>query len=152
MSENQDLNKALDFERQKNEVLLDEVIALEDELVNRSLADFAGIISDETKPFWTEQLISNRAGALTALQELAAAKRLKNETSGKPQPLHNRAKVRQGSPAGDTAPANTPADTSAGSVAARIRNRAHELRKSEGISFSKAFRRAEQEIAEGDSK
>jgi len=41
-----------------------EVVALEDELVNRQLGDFAGVISEHTKDFWREQLLSNREGAV----------------------------------------------------------------------------------------
>jgi hypothetical protein len=36
-----------------------------------------------------------------------------------------------------------------GSVAVKIRNRAHEISKGESIPFSLAFRRAEKEVLEG---
>ncbi len=55
------LANSLRFEQEKNEVLLAEVVALEDELVNRQLGDFVEVISDRTKDFWREQLLSNRS-------------------------------------------------------------------------------------------
>lgn len=131
---------ALSFEREKNKVLLDEVIALEDVLVNRQMAEFDAVISDDTREFWREQLLANREKAETALRELAQAKVGDGEGSRR-RPLHNRA----------TARPVRPGDRDAGGGAAegkavKIRNRAHELSKSEGIPFSTAFRRAEKEI------
>ena len=40
------LANALRFEKAKNEVLLGEVIALEDEVVNRCMTDFDAVVSD----------------------------------------------------------------------------------------------------------
>ena len=56
-------------------MLLEEVLALEDEIVNRTMADFDKVVSDATREYWREQLVSNRAGAMAALEELAEAKR-----------------------------------------------------------------------------
>jgi len=132
------LMNGLRFEREKNKVLLDEVIALEDALVNRQMAEFDAVISDETREFWREQLLANREKAETALRELAQAKVADGEGNRR-RPLHNRS----------TARPVRPGDSDSGSVAegkaVRIRNRAHELRKTEGIPFSTAFRRAEKE-------
>ena len=65
------LANALRFEQAKNQVLLDEVIALEDEIANRSLAEFEGVVSEETREFWREQLLANRDVATTALREMS---------------------------------------------------------------------------------
>ncbi len=131
------LTNALRFEREKNEVLLNEVVVLEDELVNRQLADFEGVISDETRDFWREQLLSNREAATAALNELQQAK---SQGASTRRPLHNRQTARPVPPgqSGRTAEAD--------SAAVKIRNRAHELCKAERIPFSTAFKRAEKEI------
>ncbi|MCC5850081.1 MAG: hypothetical protein JJU29_18500 [Verrucomicrobia bacterium] len=145
------LLNALRLEREKNEVLLSEVVALEDELVNRQLGDFAGVISEQSKDFWREQLLSNRDSAVTALEELreakaavAAAGAKEIGTSGR-RPLHNRETARpvsRGGVMGQESGSVADAD----SVAVRIRNRAQELSKVERIPFSTAFQRAEKEI------
>lgn len=140
------LTNALQFEREKNKVLLDEVIGLEDALVNRQMAEFDAVISDETRDFWREQLLANREKAESALKELAAAKTVGREQgavgSGERRPLHNRATARP------VRPGDREAGGLAENKAVKIRNRAHELSKMEGIPFSTAFRRAEREISE----
>ena len=55
------LTNSLRFEKAKNEVLLGEVIALEDAVVNRCMADFDSVVSDETREFWRQQLLTNRS-------------------------------------------------------------------------------------------
>ncbi len=139
------LTNALRFEREKNQVLLGEVVALEDDLVNRQLADYAAIISESTREFWREQLLSNREAALGALAELA---KLKDDGDGggrNGRPLHNRETVRPLQRRGFAGEGGT-AEPESDSTAVRIRNRAHELSKLERIPFSTAFRRAEKEI------
>ena len=144
------LANALRFEQEKNKLLLDEVVALEDELVNRCLEEHGALLSDETREFWRAQLLRNRADATAALAELAKA-------AGKPgtetpaagagdgtarRPLHNRAQARPVVP-----PVAGGGGTSGGEDrAARIRNRAQELAAVERIPFSVAFRRAEREV------
>ena len=133
------LANALRFEQAKNQVLLDEVISLEDALVNRQMAEFDAVISDDTRDFWREQLLSNREKAEAALRELAQAKTSTGDGSRR-RPLHNRATARP-VPSGDRETGGA-----AEGKAVKIRNRAHELSKTEGIPFSTAFRRAEKEI------
>ncbi len=149
------LMNSLRLEREKNEVLLAEVVALEDELVNRQLGDFAGVISEQSKDFWREQLLSNRESAVTALEELREAKAAvaalgaKGDGASGRRPLHNRETARpvsRGGAMGQEAAKGADAD----SVAVRIRNRAQELSKSERIPFSTAFQRAEKEICGED--
>jgi len=131
--------------QEKHDELLDDVKSLEGEIVNRHLVDFEAVISEESKPFWTEQLLGNRDAALGALGELARAK----STEAKPnaekntrKPLHNRQTARPQSRSADGSP-SPDADES---KAVKIRNRAHELCNTEGIPFSVAFRRAETEL------
>jgi phage I-like protein len=104
---------------------------------DRELAEFAGLV-DKSWEFWKQQLLQNREATLAVLRDLVALR-----TGAKPElpvvapvvaPLHNRQTV---SPAvaGQTE-----------SAAVRIRNRAQEISKAEGIPFSAAFRRAEAEI------
>ena len=139
------LVNTLRFERAKNQILLDEVIALEDALVNRQMTEFDAVISDDTREFWREQLLANREKAECALAELV---RMKTEggnlrpEEGKRRPLHNRAGAKPAARGVDGSPTGGAAE----GKAVKIRNRAHELSKSEGIPFSTAFRRAEREI------
>jgi len=137
------LANALRFEQEKNKILLDEVIALEDALVNRQMAEFDAVISDDTREFWREQLLANREQAETALRELAQAKVSGREDGGRRRPLHNRHTARP------VRPGDREAGGAAEGKAVKIRNRAHELCKAEGIPFSAAFRRAEKEVCDG---
>ena len=139
MTEVDRLKNSLRFEQEKNRILLEEVVGLEDALVNRQMAEFDAVISDETRDFWREQLLANREKAESALRELAQAKAGDGDGSRR-RPLHNRATARP------VRPGDRETDGAADGKAVKIRNRAHELRKTEGIPFSTAFRRAEKEI------
>ncbi len=143
-----DLQNSLRVVEAERDTLKATVKTVEGELLNRDLAEFEGVISDGTKAFWSEQLISNRAGALAALGDLVAQRdavtRGGEGGNGKGgearKPLHNRATARPvipgvGTPAGETE-----------SKAVKIRNRAHEIAKGEKVPFSVAFRRAEREV------
>jgi phage I-like protein len=141
-----DLQNSLTALQGKHDALVTNLKAVEGELVNRHLADFEGVISETTKPFWTEQLIQNRAGTLAVLGDLVRlndeGKSMNDERKETPQtrkPLHNRATARpvppQGGQTGD-----------GDSKAVKIRNRAHEIVSAEKIPFGVAFRRAEREI------
>ena len=143
VSERDALANALRFEREKNKVLLDEVISLEDALVNRQMEEFDAVISDDTREFWREQLLSNREKAETALKELAQAKSADGGDGSRRRPLHNRQTARP------VRPGDREAGGAAEGKAVKIRNRAHELSKTEGIPFSTAFRRAEKEVCQG---
>ena len=139
-----DLARELAFEQEKNRVLLEQVVSLEEEVANRVLAQFDGAISDETRDFWKQQVLVNRGAAEKALKEMANVQRAKDDGgAGKPQPLHNRSGARQGKPDGQSE------HGASDSVAAKIRNRAQEISKNESVPFSVAFRRAEKEL-QGD--
>ena len=166
------LANALRHEKAKNEVLLGEVIALEDEIVNRSMVDYDAVVSDDTREFWREQLLSNREKATVALTELARAKQIPvagaqagaagsagagtgaSAAGGAGQtrrPLHNRAVARPTAPTtvgggGAAAGAGQAGAGVADDRAAKIRNRAQEISKAERVTFAAAFRRAELEV------
>jgi len=147
-----DLQNSLTALQGKHDALVTNLKAVEGELVNRHLADFEGVISEAAKPFWTEQLIQNRAGTIAVLGDLVRlndeGKSMNDERKETPQtrkPLHNRATarplLRQGY-AGQADAATVETD----SKAVKIRNRAHEIVAAEKIPFGVAFRRAEREI------
>ena len=146
------LKNSLRFEKAKNEVLLGEVVALEDEVVNRAMSDFDAVVSDETREFWREQLLTNRDQATAALTELARAKQgLAGDGGSTRRPLHNRSLAR---PVAPVALGGGGAGGGAGvgpsmpdDRAAKIRNRAHEISRAERVPFSAAFRRADREFA-----
>jgi len=132
----------------KHDALVATLKTVEGELVNRHLAEFEGIVTEKSRDFWAAELISNRAGALTALAELASlrdaggsAEPEKVGSTG-PKPLHNRATARPVPPGQGAAGARTEGD----GKAMKIRNRAHEIAKAEAVPFSVAFRRAEREV------
>ncbi len=152
------LTNALRLEREKNEVLLNEVVTLEDELVNRQLTEFESVISDASRDFWREQLLSNREAAQAALAELKTVGSMQlavgseqlavgsEEPETKRRPLHNRQTVRPAVRRGFAGEGGEEAP-GADSLAVRIRNRASELSKMERIPFSTASRRAEREVS-----
>jgi phage I-like protein len=145
-----ELQNSLTALQTKHDGLVANLKTVEGEIVNRHLADFEGVISEGAKPFWTEQLIQNRTGALAALGDLREmagkaviaqepSKELPKDSGRKP--LHNRATVRPIPPSqGDQTGA------AGDSKAVKIRNRAHEIAKAEKIPFGVAFRRAEKEV------
>ena len=141
-----ELQNSLTALQGKHDGLIVNLKAVEGELVNRHLADFEGVISEVAKPFWAEQLVSNRTGALAALGDLRdlAGKEEVTPTPGKEttrKPLHNRATARPVPPIqGD----KTGADGD--SKAVKIRNRAQEICAAEKIPCGVAFRRAEREV------
>jgi len=135
---------ALASEQAKNTVLLNEVVSLEDEIVNRCMADFAGVVSDESRESWREQLLTNRKSAVVALTELAIAKKAAAPAAPTVRaPMHNRTTAR---PVAPSVVGGGGTDVDSDGKAAKIRNRAHEICGAERVPFSAAFRRAEMEI------
>jgi hypothetical protein len=111
--------------QEKYEGLLADAVALEDDLTNRDLAEFSDVVDEFTKPFWKEQILQNRSTALKALvafrNRLAAIDRTVETVS-------------------------TGVTHKDASSAVRIRNRAHDIAKADGVPFLIAFARAEKEI------
>ncbi len=147
----EDLKNSLAFEKGKNKVLLDEVRKLEDEIVNRTVADFDAVISDQSREFWRGQLLSNRDAAIVALGELQLAKQggVVGADGATRRPIHNRAIARPVPPA---VVAGAAGDGVADAKAVKVRNRAHAIAKTERLAFSEAFRRAEREVGESVSR
>ena len=139
----------------KYEQLLQDSVAVEEQVANRDLADFADVVPDEAKPFWTEQLLANRETTLAVLTGLRAAKAQKpTDPPATPPatpppapgaPLRNRLPAAAPRPVADLA---KPAPAADDARAVAIRNRAHEIRGREGVPFIIAFARAEREIPE----
>ena len=146
------LEEALSLEKAKNEVLMEQVLKSENTLAEKDLEGFADVIPNEDRAFWRGQLLENRenaTGMLNRMRErLTPAPAAKTETApaapaapaAAPKPLHNRETAPRPS-AG--APAASPADK-----AAKIRNRAQEIARRDGCSFTVAFRCAEHEFGE----
>ena len=151
------LEEALSLEMAKNEVLMEQVLKSENTLAEKDLEGFADVIPNEDRAFWRGQLLENRenaTGMLNRMRERLAPAPAASPSTGSgqggssaapaaaaPKPLHNReAAPRPASAAG--APAASPADK-----ASKIRNRAQEIARLNGCSFTVAFRAAEQEIA-----
>lgn len=133
-----ELEKALQDEVAKNEILVQQIVEAEDAIANREVESFKEVIDPEDSDYWRERLIENREGTLAVLNRMKAKKCAappKEDPAPKGKPLHNR----------ETAPDPEPrADEAA---ALRLRNRAQELVARDGISFNLAFRRAEAEQA-----
>jgi phage I-like protein len=132
----------------KHDAVVANLKKAEGDLVNRHLAEFEGVISNESREFWAGQLLENRDGALAALGDLVKLRDAGGkveagcrEPESTRKPLHNRATARP-VPPGQGAAQGGEAD----SKAVKIRNRAHEIAKAEGVAFSTAFRRAEKEV------
>jgi hypothetical protein len=152
------LQNSLTEAQGEKDALAKDLESLEQELVNRDLSEFEDVISDATRSFWTEQLVQNREGARGALGELVAQRgdppqsRDNGKAGGQAandsrtrKPLHNRREAR---PVPRNGGGDAQADAGKETLAVKIRNRAHELCKGEGIAFSVAFRRAERELIE----
>ncbi len=154
--ERDELANALSFEKEKNKILLGEVVVLEDDFADRCLEQYDAVLSNESREFWREQLLSNREQASAALADLARAVAV-GGGGEKPgvvrRPLHNRAVSRPVAPVevgggGRPVGSDPVAVGSAGGAdrAAKLRNRAHEISAAERIPFQTAFRRAEREM------
>ena len=151
------LEEALSLEKAKNEVLMEQVLKAENGLAEKDVEGFADVIPNEDREFWRGHFLENRENATAILNRMRGrvAPAAKTEAAPKvedagpsagsgqvPKPLHNReAAPRPASAAG--VPAASPADK-----AAKICNRAQEIARSRGCSFTVAFRAAEQEMGE----
>lgn len=117
-----------------------------EEIVTNRLAPFSALITDETRPYWREQMLLNREGATAALSAIASAK-----TPAAPPPPVAPAPTVPLANRIDPDPARPLAEvlepTADVSRAAAIRNRTAELRAANPrLSYSDAFNRAEKEI------
>lgn len=133
--------------QEKYEGVLQDAVEMEDRLTNRDLADFADVIDETTLPFWKEQMLVNRAATVEALTSLRSkvAQPKPPEAEQVRIPLRNRLApiVR---PTFERVSAEPAASERVNTVAAQIRNRAHEIQKSEKVPFIVAFARAEKQF------
>ena len=138
-----DLQNSLTQAQGERDALQLKLTAADEAVVAGHLVEFGSVITNDNREFWTAQLLTNRAAALVALKDVL---RVKAEAGKAPTPggtgrtpLHNRAAARP-------VPPGQGGDREADGKAVKIRNRAHEIAKAEGVPFSVAFRRAEKEI------
>ncbi len=139
--------------QEKYEGVLRDAVEMEDRVTNRDLADFADVIDEATIPFWKEQMLVNRAATVEALTFLRSKVAQPEPPAAAPAPeaeqvripLRNRLApiVR---PTYERVSAEPAASKRVNTVAAQIRNRAHEIQKSEKIPFIVAFARAEKQF------
>jgi len=147
------LQDELAMERAKNEVLLEQVLKAEDGLAEKDVESFGDVIQNEDRDFWRGQFLENREAAVGILNRMRERAKppaeVKLAADGKPvvataqpQPLHNRAAAK---------PAVAAGGAGGGGIdhAAKLRNRAQEIARRDGCSFTAAFRLAEQEAGEG---
>ena len=137
------LQEELALERAKNEVLLEQCLKTEDALADKDIDGFSDVIPNDDRVFWHGQLLENREAAVGILNRMRERAKPAGDgkpagASSQPQPLHNRAAAK---------PA-VAEKGGAGGVdrAAKLRNRAQEIARRDGCSFTAAFRLAEQEI------
>ena len=132
--------------QEKYEGVLQDAVSMEDALTNREIADYADVIDEASVPFWKEQILQNRRGALDALAALRAKVKTEPAPAEAPRmiPLRNRLAAIERTVSTVSEPA-APVRASQ-SIATAIRNRAHEIAKAERIPFMTAFARAETEL------
>ena len=145
------LEEALATEKAKNEVLMEQILKSENTLAEKDVEGFADVIPNEDRGFWRGQFLENReaaVGILNRMRELvkpaakteAAAAAAAVPPVAVPKPLHNRETAK-------TAVAEKGA-AGGGDRAAKLRNRAQEISRLNGCSFTVAFRAAEQEMGQ----
>ncbi len=138
------LQDELALERAKNEVLLEQCLRSEDALADKDVDGFSDVIPNDDRAFWRGQLLENRESAVGILNRMR--ERAKPAGDGKPaaapapKPLHNRETAK---------PAVADGGTAGGAVdrAAKLRNRAQEIARRDGCSFTAGWDRAKQEMA-----
>ena len=143
------LEEALSLEKAKNEVLMEQVLKSENTLAEKDVEGFADVIPNEDREFWRGQFLENRENATAILNRMrgrvspaakpeAAVAAAAVPPVAVPKPLHNR----------ETAKPAVAEKGAAGGAdrAAKLRNRAQEIARRDGCSFTVAFRCAEQEF------
>ncbi len=140
------LENELALERAKNAVLLEKLLATEDEMADTRLSEFADVIPNEDRNYWRGQFLENSKAASEFLCRLR--NRIEAPAGGAapakqaPRPLHNRAAA----PMPKSSPGAGVAPSADQDLAAKIRNRAQEIANRDRISFTAAFSRAEREL------
>ena len=139
----------------KYDAVLADAVALEDTVKNRDIADNSDIITEGTKAFWENQLLTNRETALQTLSEIRNSRAAPvPEVPAVPvevpavKPPAARIPLRNREPATPRTSAEIISPESDESRAVKILNRANALIKDEGIGFTQAFRKAESEFVQ----
>jgi hypothetical protein len=142
------LQEALAMEQAKNQVLMEQLMKAEDALADKDLEGYSDVVEEADRPFWRGQLLENREAATGVLERMRGRTKAAGSAEGAdrtaPRPLHNRAEARV-----EVAGAAGGAAGAGEDRAAKIRNRAQEVARRDGVSFSAAFRLAEQEFGVG---
>ena len=151
-----ELEEALATEKAKNEVLMEQILKSENTLAEKDVEGFADVIPNEDREFWRGQFLENREASVGILNRMrgrvAPAEKAEAAAAAAavppvavppvavPKPLHNRetakpAVAEKGAAGG-------------GDRAAKLRNRAQEISRRDGCSFTVAFRSAENELGQ----
>jgi len=64
------LREALEFERMKNQVLVEQLIGLEDQIAAADAEEFSDVIPEQDQEYWAGQLVTNREAARGFLERL----------------------------------------------------------------------------------
>ena len=150
------LEEALALEKAKNEVLMEQILKSENALADKDTEGFEDVIPNEDRGFWRGQLLENREAAVGILNRMRerVAPAAKTEAApaavavppvavppvAVPKPLHNRETAKPAAAEKGAA--------GGGDRAAKLRNRAQEISRLNGCSFTVAFRAAEQEFGD----
>ena len=132
--------------QQKYDALLSDATTLQGQLTNRDLQDFAELIKPENEDFWRSQLLTNREQTLIVLQGMHDAATVIADTTHKPAPVRIPLANRIAAQTKSLVELAGGANAADNNRAVAIRNRAHELTKTEKLPWSEAFQRAEKEI------
>lgn len=134
--------------QEKYEGLLADAVALEDNLTNRELEQYRDVIEPQQEQFWREQLIQNRTAAVEALEGIRSRIPAPTPEPEPAKPDSRTIPMRNRLAAIDRTIETVAQeqDPVADRVASKIRNRAHQLSKDEGIPFIIAFDRATREF------
>ena len=121
---------------------MEQVLKAEDGLADKDVEGFGDVIPNEDRAFWRGQLIENRESAVGILNRMRERSKPADgkAAAAAPKPLHNRETAK---------PAVAAAGAAGGGEdrAAKLRNRAQEIARRDGSSFTAAFRLAEKEIS-----
>ena len=136
----------------KYDALLADNAGLEKDVANRDLAAYAEVIQPEDREYWAAQLLANRAATVKILDgfkarivppaEPAEGAKPAAKPATERIPLVNRV-VPGTKPVSEVIPEPT---TDTADRAAKIRNRAAEIRAGTGLPYVIAFERAEREF------
>ena len=134
---------------QKYETLLADSAGQEAEIANRTLDAYADRIPAGTADFWRDQLLANRQATVAVLEKLPKPAAEPAPAAPSPAPAPAPTPLRNRLPS--TPPDRPPVPDQPGAIdnakAVAIRNRAHELQKTQRIPYSRAFSQAQAELA-----